>query len=129
MSTQVTLTLPDDTYRRAEHLARLVGRDIADVLTDTIQLSLQPVGTEPISDQSLTALTDEEVLTAADSLMDPQQDQQFSDLLWKQQAGQLQDDERAALLTLMHVYQDGLLRKARALAEAVRRGLRPPLEP
>jgi hypothetical protein len=29
----------------------------------------------------------------------------------------------------MQVYQEGLVRKARALREAVRRGLRPPLEP
>ncbi len=29
----------------------------------------------------------------------------------------------------MQVYQQRLLRKAQALAEAVRRGLRPPLEP
>ncbi len=29
MTTQITLTLPDETYRRAVHLARLTGRDIA----------------------------------------------------------------------------------------------------
>ncbi len=32
MSTQVTLTLPDEVYRRAERLAQLSSRDVADVL-------------------------------------------------------------------------------------------------
>ena len=47
----------------------------------------------------------------------------------KQQEGQLSDTERSELISLMQLYQDGLLRKAQALREAVRRGLREPLEP
>jgi hypothetical protein len=46
----------------------------------------------------------------------------------KQQAGKLTNDERPELLALMQVYQEGLLRKAQALNEAVQRGLRKPLE-
>jgi predicted transcriptional regulator len=38
MSTQVTLTLPDEVYRRAERLAQLSSRDVADVLADTTPL-------------------------------------------------------------------------------------------
>jgi len=53
----------------------------------------------------------------------------LSQLLEQQQAGQLTDEERADLLALMHVYQDGLRRKAQGLNEAVRRGLQPPLVP
>jgi hypothetical protein len=41
----------------------------------------------------------------------------------------LSDTERGELLTLMQVYQEGLLRKAQALHEAVRRGLREPPAP
>jgi hypothetical protein len=37
--------------------------------------------------------------------------------------------ERSEMLALMQVYAEGLLRKAQALREAVRRGLREPLEP
>jgi hypothetical protein len=128
MSTQITLTLPDETYRRAVHLARLTGRDIADVLADTIDISLQPLGSELTTGKPVSELSDSEVLAAADSVMEPIQDERFSQLLDKQQAGKLTDEERPELLALMQVYQEGLLRKAQALNEAVQRGLRKPLE-
>ena len=132
MSTQVTVTLPDDTYRRAEYLARLTGRDIADALAETIYLSLQPLGVRHAADQPVAELSDTDVLAAADSAMDPAQEGRFRDLLearHARQAGHLTHEDRAALLALMQVYQEGLLRKAQALHEAVRRGLRPPLAP
>ncbi|SRR5258708_3178164 len=129
MSTQITLTLPDETYRRAAHLARLTGRTVADVLADTIDISLQPLGTALVSSKPVSELSDEEVLSAADAQMEPVQDQRFSALLDRQQAGKLAGDERPELLALMQVYQEGLLRKAQALNEAVRRGLRNPLAP
>lgn len=129
MSAQVMVTLPDDTYRRAEYLARMTGRDIADVLADTIGLSLQPLGAQQAADQPVAQLSDADVLAVADSRMDLALDQHMSELLDKQQAGRLADDERPMLLALMQVYQDGLLRKAQALNEAVRRGLLPPLDP
>ena len=59
----------------------------------------------------------------------PTQDRRLSALLEQQQAGTLTDAERGELLTLMQAYQEGLLRKAQALQEAVRRGLREPLAP
>jgi hypothetical protein len=129
MSTQVVVTLPDDVYRRVERLAHLASRDVADVVADTLALSLLPVGlpAEPV--RVVTELPDEELLELVDLQMPPAQDQKFSRLLQKQQEGQLSDIERSELLSLMQLYQDGLLRKAQALREAVRRGLREPLEP
>jgi hypothetical protein len=129
MATQVTVTLPDDTYRRAEYLARLTGRDIADVLAETLHLSLQPLGVQHAAGQPIAELSDADVLAIADSAMDPAQEGRFSELLERQQAGPLIQEDRAALLALMQVYQEGLLRKAQALHETVRRGLRPPLAP
>jgi hypothetical protein len=128
MSTQITLTLPDETYRRAVHLAQLTGRDIADVLADTIGISLQPLGTGFATSKPVSQLTDPEVLAVADSHMEPIQDRRMSELLDRQQAGSLTNGEHAELLVLMQVYQEGLLRKAQALHEAVRRGLRKPLD-
>jgi hypothetical protein len=129
MSTQVVVTLPDDVYRRVERLAHLASRDVADVVADTLALSLLPVGlpAEPV--KVVTELPDEELLELVDLQMPPTQDQRFSRLLQKQQEGQLSDTERSELISLMQLYQDGLLRKAQALREAVRRGLREPLEP
>jgi len=121
------VTLPDETYRRAEHLAQLTGQDIADVLADTIDISLQPLGSELTTGKPVAELSDSEVLVLADSQMEPSQDRRFSQLLDRQQAGQLTSDERPELMALMQVYQEGLLRKAQALNEAVQRGLRKPL--
>jgi hypothetical protein len=50
-------------------------------------------------------------------------------LLDHQQAGTLTSSEQAELVALMQVYQQGLVRKAQGLREAVRRGLREPLQP
>jgi predicted transcriptional regulator len=128
MSTQVTVTLPDDTYRRAEYLAQLTGRDIADVLAETIRSSLQPLG-EQHTERPVTALSDADVVALAAAQMDTAQDQQLSALLDKQQTGRMTTEEQTILAALLQVYQDGLLREARALHEAVRRGLHSPLEP
>jgi hypothetical protein len=121
MSTQVTVTLPDDIYQRAAYLARLTGREVADVLAETIDLSLQPL--------RLPLANEPPLAQRSDAQMDPSQDRRLSDLLARQQAGALAADDRVALLGLLQVYQNGLLRKAQALRQAVQRGLRPPLEP
>jgi hypothetical protein len=129
MSTQVTVTLPDDIYQRAAYLARLTGREIADVLAETIDLSLQPLRVPLADEPPLAERSDADVLALAEAQMDPTQDRRLSDLLARQQAGALAADEHVVLLGLLQVYQDGLLHKAQALRQAVQRGLRPPLEP
>jgi hypothetical protein len=129
MSTRVVVTLPDDILRRAERLAQLTSRDVADVLADTIALSLSPLSPQQASIRPIMELSDEDVLELTELQMAPEQDRRLSMLLQKQQAGTLADTERSELLALMQLYQEGLLRKAQALHEAVRRGLRAPLEP
>jgi hypothetical protein len=129
MSTQVVVTLPDDLYHRAERLAQLTSREVAEVLVDTLALSLTSLSSQPATVTPITELTDEEVLSQAELQMAPNQDRRLSALLHRQQAGKLSDTERAEMLALMQVYLEGLLRKAQALCEAVRRGLREPLEP
>jgi hypothetical protein len=129
MSTQVTVTLSNEGYRRAERLAQIMGRDIADVLADTIDLSLPPLSPPSEEVKPVSRLSDGEVLALTELQMDPIQDRRLSRLLDRQQAGVLSDAERSELLALLQVYQEGLLRKAQALHEAVRRGLREPLEP
>jgi hypothetical protein len=61
--------------------------------------------------------------------MEPDLDKRLSVLLGKQQGGELLEVERRELAALMQAYQEGLLRKAQAQAEAVRRGLMEPLKP
>ena len=117
MSVQVMVALPDQVYRRAVSLARLTSQDVPKLLADTIEMSLPSVmaleSVPPVSE-----LSDESVLTLADSQMEPDLDKRLSVLLGKQQDGELLEVERRELAALMHAYQEGLLRKAQALAEA-----------
>jgi predicted DNA-binding protein len=127
MSTQITITLPDEVYQRAERLARLANRDIASIVADTIESSIPPISPEAAALEPVSALSDEQVLALTQLQMEPDQDARLSDLLDRQQSGILTDTERIELQTLMQIYQEGLLRKATALSEAVKRGLMEPL--
>jgi hypothetical protein len=123
MSTQVTLTLQDNAYERAEQLAKLSGRDISDVLTVMLQASLPPLDALLQLTKPTESLSNQEILLLANSRMDAAQNQRMSMLLEKQQSGDLDEVERYELSLLLHAYQEGSLRKAQALAEAVQRGL------
>jgi len=129
MSTTVTVTLQDDVYRRAAQFAQMANLKVNEVLSDAIELSLLPPNPKSSAVKTVSELSDKEVLKLAELQMPPAQDRRLSRLLSRQQAGTLKAEERAELMTLMQVYQNGLLRKAQALAEAVRRGLREPLTP
>jgi hypothetical protein len=52
----------------------------------------------------------------------------LSELLDRQQAGELNDHDSAELAALMRIYEINLLRQSQALAEAVERKLISPLE-
>lgn len=123
MSTQVTITLPDEVYQRAEQFVRLANRDVASILVDTIQLSIPSVSTEVATVEAISSLLDEEVLALTKLQMESDQDARLSILLDRQQAGILTESDRLELLILMQIYQEGRLRKATALCEAVKHGL------
>ncbi|WP_089943740.1 hypothetical protein [Candidatus Entotheonella palauensis] len=129
MATHVVVTLQDDIYQRVERLAQLTQRDVAEILAETIALSLPPwdVASESVSDMS--ELSDEEVLELSELQLPAKQDRRLSKLLRKQQDRALSVQEHTELSVLMQCYQEGLLRKAQALHEAVQRQLREPLEP
>jgi hypothetical protein len=129
MNAQITVTLPEEVFQRAERWAQRAGRPLADFLAETIALSLKPLGTPTSQETPLTDWSDDEVLAGADAVMPPAQDRRLSELLTRQQAGLLTPGEQTELTALMQIYQEGLLRKARALREGVRRGLRGPLQP
>jgi len=129
MSTQVTVTLPDEVYRSAVRLAQLARREVEDVLTDALTLSLPSLHQDSDVVPPIETLSDADILALTTSELQPAQDRWLAALLEGQQAGSLTNTERGELLTLMQAYQEGLLRKAQALQEAVRRGLREPLAP
>ena len=126
MSAVITLTLPDTILERAQRWAAHSGQPVTDFLTETIQLSLIPLGQAP---PPVTEWTNGDVLSAAELQLPFEDDSRFSELFDRQREGCLSESEAAELRRLMLLYQEGLLRKAIALREAVRRGLRAPLAP
>lgn len=123
MSTQITITLPDEVYQQIERFARLANRDVASILADTIQNSIPLIRADVLDLKPVSDLSDEQVLALTELQMEPDQDARLSELLDRQQAGILVENERLELQNLMQIYQEGLLRKAIALSEAVKRGL------
>jgi hypothetical protein len=105
------------------------NRNIEELLAQAIELSLSSVGPATDTYKPVSKLSDAEVLELSQMQMDAKQERRFSRLLNKQQAGKLSNSEGSELLALMQNYQERLLRKAQALREAVRRGLREPLTP
>ncbi len=129
MSTQITVTLPDEVFSRAQRLARLLHRDVADVVGDMVTLAMPSVALDQETPAPVHTLADADVLALVDLELPPEQDRRLSVLLEHQQAALLDDAERRELAALMQIYQEGLLLKAQALEEAVRRGLRNPPAP
>jgi hypothetical protein len=127
MNIPVTINLPDDVYRRAERFAHLANRDLSSVLADTLTRSLPPISSEIDTLPPISDLSDRQVLALTQLEMEPAQDVRLSELLDKQQSGTLSPKEPQELDALMQIYREGLLRKATALAEAVKRGLMEPL--
>jgi hypothetical protein len=124
----------DETLTPAEHqeLLRLIDQiEQADVdrLRHLLELAqIQEVSIDELLG-STSSFSDEEILRRAEMQLDADDDRLLSELLYKQQAGNLAESERSELDRLMQIYQIQLLRKAQALAEVVRRGLRKPLSP
>lgn len=123
MQTQVTLQLSDRLYRSATRLAAGVKRPVRTVLTDVLSSALDAWD---VKEEALETWSDERILSQCDAQMSFRQSERLSELLDLQQSGRLTADEKPELWALMRVYELGQMRKAEALAETVRRGLRTP---
>jgi hypothetical protein len=127
MSRRITLELPDEIMDRAERLASLTHREVAELLADAVSTALPPWEAVLGETPPIAQLSDAEVLKLTHLRLDAARDRRLSVLLGQQEAGQLTAAQRAELVSLIQVYEANLLRQAEALAEAVRRGLREPL--
>ncbi len=126
MSMQVTVTVPDKLYYHIQRLAKASGRSVADVMNSMMSVSLLPLSS-PAGEMPLEKLPDAEVLELADSRMNAAQNARMSELLDKQQAGEILGPEKDELSVLVYIYEQGSLLKAQAIYEAIRRGLREPI--
>ncbi len=119
MSESVTLDVPDELARRVRALATATHRRFEDVVLDWLRRAVE--------ESPVETLTDGELLGLCDATLDPDDQEALSDLLAGHREGTLSASEKASLDALMETYRRGLILKARALKEAVGRGLRPPL--
>jgi hypothetical protein len=126
---EIVLSLPDNIVEHIQSFSQVTKRDVATVLTDTLEM-MWPAWGMLLSLNNyppVETLSDTEVLALANSRMEPHQNERLGELQACGKAGWLTTSEQFELLVLMHSYQIGQLRKSEALAEAVRRGLQEPL--
>ncbi len=113
MSTTLTIDLPDELAARAKSAAG--SRPLADAVLDWIARGVEETPLERWSDADVTRAAAEMWPSALQS--------ELSDLLADQRESRLTPDGCARLGELMAEYRCGLLAKAKAVNEAVRRGL------
>ena len=119
MGTMLTLEIPDELARRAQAIADAANRRIEDAIVDWIG--------QAISEPAIESLPDFELLSLCDASLSSSDQDQLSDLLARLRENEITDAERVRLDELMAMYRSGMVRKARAIKEAVTRGLRPQL--
>ena len=118
--TTLTVAISDELAERLTTAAANMGQPVDELVRNTMQRTVEgAAGASALGDHS-----DAEILAAADLQMPLEQDARLSNLLAAQQQEPLASEERHELANLMEYYKAGLLYRARALAEAVRRGLR-----
>jgi hypothetical protein len=119
MSEVVTLEIPDELAQRARALAAAANRRLEDVVVEWIGRAVAEPRVESLPDGELLALCERELGTA-------EQDE-LSTFLARLREGHLDRQDQTRLDELMLAYRRGLVLKARAMHEAVRRGLKPSL--
>lgn len=122
---EVTLQLPESLYKQAQEWAAVTQQELDAALTDALTVALTPVFAMPELDIPITTLPDEDLLAQVEMTMPTTAGQRLTHLLAQQQEDNLSAEQRRELLSLFQLYQRLWLRQSEALAEAVRRGLRP----
>lgn len=125
MSDPLTITLSDHAAHWVQWYADATGRSAARVIGDTVEQSLAALAGDG---NSLAGWSDEEVLDAADSTMPAEVQSRLAELLQRLDDGTISSNEQVDLEAITRICELENLRKARGMAEAVRRGLRKGLE-
>ena len=125
---EITLSLPEELVAKATNLAARSGKNLEEVLRDTLSLTFSAIDCQPEHSKPWSERTDSEVLQLCDLNLSAREDQQLTELLTKQRERHLTASEHTQLMALMRRHNDALLLKAEALREAVSRGLKPPLK-
>jgi hypothetical protein len=120
MSEILTLEIPHELAEQARALAAATHRRLEEAVVEWIGRA--------VAEPPVESLSDGELLALCDAVLDAAEQEELSRLLTALREGTLVGPEQARLEQLMGGYRRGLVLKARALREAVARGLRPRLE-
>lgn len=115
MNQQITIEVSEQVWRRAIVLAKQKSRKPEDVLEEWLE--------ETVAETRVEDLTDEEILALTENRFDDERQRKFSRLLERNREGILENSEKRELDEMMQIYENGLLRKSKALRVAVERGL------
>lgn len=121
----VTLSLPDRLYERARQWAAVTHQELDEALADALELVLIPLPSVPELDIPIGSLSDDELLAQTQLQLPEDRGRRLSELSARRRTDALHSDEQQELFALAQTYQRYWLRQSEALAEAVRRKLRP----
>jgi hypothetical protein len=116
---EITLNLPEKTYQDIATIAKKSKRKVIDLIVDVVEEKYST----PNLERPLANLSNEEVLALANLQMPKKQSERHSELLYKNQAGTLNPDEKRELEFFQQVYGVTLARKTDGIYEAVQRNL------
>jgi hypothetical protein len=125
--TELTVHLSDQAAQQAVFLAAMQGRKVEDYVAGLIEQELAAAPTD--QDLVVESLSDDDVLQLADLQLPADAAQRLSELLEMNGEGALATDQQQQLDKLMQLHDEGMVKKAMGMAEAVRRKLREPLSP
>ena len=128
MSVEVTVSLPEALYEEARGWAALTQQDLPDAITYALTLGLNRARTFARVETPVSSLSDDDVLALSRAQKRSREGQRLTRLLENQRQGLLTESEIPILQALLQAYGDRWPRHAEALTEAIRRGLRPPLD-
>lgn len=116
---RIVVDIPDELEKAAHNMALRTHRNTEDVLREWLVQHVSEVPVNWLDDSRLLELI-------AEKLSD-NDERELSDLLASNRERIMSLRERKRLDELMQIYGQGMVRKAEAMKEAVKRGLIPPL--
>jgi hypothetical protein len=119
MGETVTFEIPVELARKARALAAATNRRFEEALVEWIRRA--------VADPPVESLDDKELLALCEDKLDAFRQEELTRLLVRNREGLLEEADRAKLDELMLEYRRRWVVKARALKEAVARGLKPAL--
>ncbi len=129
MHRTITFEVAGNELTRAHRAVLQAGFKIEEYLHIVIKAAASaPTTQEDSVERIFHLLPNNTVLNLANTKTAEKDSKRLSRLLEKQNAGKLNVKEHHQLSALAEEYERGTLRKAYALAEAVRRGLMPPMQ-